>query len=127
VTRHRANQTPAKIQETINANSRIEEMVSIPQISDFVEVRDSKAKAFHHILKTRIRHDEQVSHEILDFIQKQGKIKGSGDSSSIPLYDDVIKPMFVPVVIGLFAGWMNYIGLRKLLSFNKSQGLFYQI
>jgi hypothetical protein len=52
-----------------------------------VEVRDSKAKAFHHILKTRIRHDEQLSHEILDFIQNQGKFKGSGDSSSIPLYE----------------------------------------
>ncbi len=47
-----------------NDNSRIEEMLSIPQISEFVEVRDSKAKAFHHILKTRIRHDEQLSHEI---------------------------------------------------------------
>jgi hypothetical protein len=49
VTRCRANQTQAKIQEAINANSRIEEMVSIPQISEFVEVRDSKAKVFHHI------------------------------------------------------------------------------
>jgi hypothetical protein len=87
VTRHRANQTPAKIQETINANSRIEEMVSIPRISEFLEVRDSKAKAFHHILKTRTHHDEQLSHEILDFIQNQGKIKGCGDSSSIPLYE----------------------------------------
>ncbi len=87
VTRHRANQTAAKIQETINANSRIEEMVSIPRISEFVEVTDSKAKAFHHILKTRIHHDEQLSHEILDFIQNQGKFKGSGDSSSIPLYE----------------------------------------
>ena len=29
-------------------HSRIEEMVSIPRISEFVEVRDSKAKAFHH-------------------------------------------------------------------------------
>jgi hypothetical protein len=48
----------------INVNSRIEEMVSIPQISEFVEVRDSKAKAFHQILKTRIHHDEQLSHEI---------------------------------------------------------------
>ena len=112
-----------------NANSRIEEMVSIPRISEFVEVMDSKAKAFHHILKTRIRHDEQLSHEILDFIQKQDKIKGSGDSSSIPLFlymNNFIKPMYVSVVIGLFAGLMNYIGLRKLLSFNKSQDLFYQ-
>jgi len=41
--------------------------------------------------------------------------------------NNVIKPMFVSVVIGLFVGLMNYIGLRKLLSFNKSQGLFYQI
>jgi hypothetical protein len=56
VTKHRANQTPAKIQEMLNANSRIEEMVSIPGISEFVEVTDSKAKAFHHILKTRIHH-----------------------------------------------------------------------
>jgi len=70
----------------INANSRIEEMVSTPQISEFVEVMESKAKAFHHILKTRICHDEQLSHEILDLIQNQDKIKGSGDSSSIPLY-----------------------------------------
>jgi len=52
-----------------------------------LEVTDSKAKAFHHILKTRIPHDEQLSHEILGFIQKQGKIKGSGDSSSFPLYE----------------------------------------
>ncbi len=52
-----------------------------------MEVRDSKAKAFHHILKTKIHHDEQLSHEILDFIQNQNKIKGSGDSSSIPLYE----------------------------------------
>jgi hypothetical protein len=87
VTRHRANKTQAKIQERINANSRIEEMMSIPQISEFVEVMDSKAKAFHHILKTRIHHDEQLSHEILDFIQKQDEIKGSGDSSTIPLYE----------------------------------------
>jgi len=87
VRRHRSNHTPAEIQETINANSRIEEMVSIPRISEFVEVTDSKAKAFHHILKTRIRHDEQLSHEILDFIQNQGRFKGSGDSSSIPLYE----------------------------------------
>ncbi len=76
-----------EIQETINANSRIKEMVSVPRISEFVEVTDSKAKAFHHILKTRIRHDEQLSHEILDFIQNQGKFKDSGDSSSIPLYE----------------------------------------
>jgi len=48
---------------------------------------DSKAKAFHHILKTRICHNEQLSHEILDLIQKQDKIKGNGDSSSIPLYE----------------------------------------
>jgi hypothetical protein len=92
-----------------------------------VEVRDSKAKVFHHILKTRIHHDEQLSHEILDFIQNQGKIKGSGDSSSIPLYEQCHHSMFVSFVIGLFVGLMNYIGLRKLLSFNKSQGLFYQI
>jgi hypothetical protein len=97
-----------------------------------VEVRDSKAKAFHHILKTRIRHDEQLSHEILDFIQNQGKIKGSGDSSSIPLYEQCHQANVcvccdvVSVVIGLFAGLMNYIGLRKLFSFNTSQGLFYQ-
>jgi hypothetical protein len=32
-----------------------------------------------------MRHDEQLGHEIYDFIQKQDKIKGSGDSSSIPL------------------------------------------
>jgi hypothetical protein len=87
VTRHRANQTRAKIQERINDYSRIEEIVSVPRISEFVEVMGSKAKAFHHILKTRICHDEQLSHEILDFIQKQDKIKGSGDSSSIPLYE----------------------------------------
>jgi hypothetical protein len=62
-------------------------MVSIPQISEFVEFMDSKAKAFHHILKTRICHDKQLSQEILDLIQKQDKIKGNGDSSSIPLYE----------------------------------------
>jgi hypothetical protein len=82
VSRHRANQTRAKIQE-----KKIEEMVTIPQISEFVEVRDLKAKAFHYILKTRIHHDEQLSHEILDLIQKQDKIKGNGDSSNIPLYE----------------------------------------
>jgi hypothetical protein len=87
VARHRANQTLDKIQERRDANSRIEEMVSIPRISEFVEVMDSKAKAFHHILKTRICHDEQLSQEILDLIQKQDKIKGNGDSSSIPLYE----------------------------------------
>jgi len=48
---------------------------------------DSKAKAFHHILKTRIHHNEHLSHEILDLIQKQDKIKDNGDSSSIPLYE----------------------------------------
>jgi len=98
--RARANETPEQGHERReanlrsqsrhrgrNSNSRIEEMVSIPRISEFVEVTDSKAKAFHHILKTRIHHDEQLSHEILDFIQKQEKIKGSGDSSSIPLYE----------------------------------------
>ena len=63
VTKHRANQTSAKFHEMIHANSRNEENV---------EVTDSKAKAFHHILKTRICHDEQLSHEILDFIQNQG-------------------------------------------------------
>jgi hypothetical protein len=127
VTRHRANQTPAKIQETIKANSRIEEMVSIPRISEFVKVRDSKAKAFHHILKTRICHDEQLSHEILDFIQNKVKSRVVVIQAAFLYMNNVIKPKFVSVVIGLFAGLMNYIGLRKLLSFNKSQGLFYQI
>jgi hypothetical protein len=61
--------------------------VPIPRISEFVEVMDSKAKAFHHILKTRICHDEELSHEILDLIQKKDEIKGNGDSSSIPLYE----------------------------------------
>jgi hypothetical protein len=65
----------------------MEEMVSIPRISKFVEVMDFKAKTFHHILKTRICHDEQLSREILDLIQNQDKIKGSGDSSSITLYE----------------------------------------
>jgi hypothetical protein len=127
VTRHIANQTAAKIQETINANSRIEEILSIPQISEFVEVTDSKAKAFHHILKTRIRDDEQLSHKTLDFIQYQGKFKVCVIQAVFLYMNNAIKPMFVSVVIGLFAGLMNYIGLRELLSFNKSQGLFYQI
>jgi hypothetical protein len=73
VTRDRANQTPGKIQRMINATSRIEEMVSIPRISKFVEDRDSKAKAFNHILKTRIQHDEQLSHEILDLFKIKAK------------------------------------------------------
>ncbi len=110
MTRHRANQTPANIQETINANSRIEEMVSIPRISEFVEVTDSKAKAFHHILKTRIRHDEQLSHEILDFIQNQGKFKGSGDSSSIPLYEQCHQANVCVCCDRFICGTMNYIG-----------------
>jgi hypothetical protein len=102
-------------------------MVSIPRISEFVEITDSKAKAFHHILKTRIRHDEQLSHEMLDFIQKQGKIKGSGDSSSIPLYEQCHQANVCVCCDRLIVGLMNCIGLRKLLSFNKSQGLFFQI
>jgi hypothetical protein len=85
VTRHRANQTPDKIQVRRNANTRIKEMVPIPRISECVEVMDSKAKEFYHILKTRIHHDEQLSQEILDLIQKQDKIKDNGDSSSFPL------------------------------------------
>jgi hypothetical protein len=48
---------------------------------------DSKAKVFHHILKTRIRHDEQLSKDILDFIESHEKIKGDGNSSTIPLYE----------------------------------------
>ena len=44
-----------------------------------------RPKPFHHILKTRIHHDEQLSQEILDLIQKQDKIKDNGDSSSFPL------------------------------------------
>jgi hypothetical protein len=107
VTRHRANQTRANIQDTINANSRIEEMVSIPRISEFVEVTDSKAKAFHHKIKANSR---------VVVIQ-----------AVFLCMNNVIKPMYVSVVIGLFVGLMNYIGLRKLLSNNKSQGLFYQI
>ena len=51
------------------------------------KLRFLRPKAFHHTLKMRICHDEQLSHEILDFIQNQGKFKGSGDSSSIPLYE----------------------------------------
>jgi hypothetical protein len=87
---------------------------------------DSKAKTFHHILKTRINHDEQLSQEILVLIQKQDKIKGSGDSSSIPLNEQCHQAN-VSVVIGLFVGLMKYIVLRKILSINKSQGLFYQV
>jgi hypothetical protein len=44
----------------------MEEMVSIPRISEFFEVMNSTAKAFHHILKIRIGHTEQLSKEVLD-------------------------------------------------------------
>ncbi len=101
-------------------------MVSIPRISEFVAVTDSKAKLFHHILKTRRHHDEQLSHEILVLIQNKAKSRVVVIQAVFLYMNNAIKPMFVSVVIGLFAGLMNYIGLRKLLSFNKSQGLFYQ-
>jgi hypothetical protein len=65
----------------------MEEMVSIPRISQFVEIMDSKAKAFHHILKTRIGHNEQLSKEVLDFMENKEKLKECDYSSNIPLYE----------------------------------------
>jgi hypothetical protein len=81
--------------------------VPIPRISEFVEVMDSKAKAFHHILKTRICHDEELSHEILDLIQKKMKSRVMVIQAVFLYMNNVIKPMFVSVVIGLFVGLMN--------------------
>jgi hypothetical protein len=52
-----------------------------------VEVTDSKAKAFQHILKTRIGHNEQLSKEVLDFMENQRKFKDGDSSSLIPLYE----------------------------------------
>jgi hypothetical protein len=54
-----------------------------------VEVTDSKAKAFQHILKTRIGHNEQLSKEVLDFMENQRKFKDGDSSSLIPLYEQV--------------------------------------
>jgi hypothetical protein len=65
----------------------MEEMVSTPRISEFVEVMDSKANAFCHILKTKICHDEQLSKEVLDFMENQGTFKVCDCSSTIPLYE----------------------------------------
>jgi hypothetical protein len=57
--------------------------VIVPNISENVEVVDSKTKVFNHILKTRIHHDQ----EILDLLERQEKIKGNVHSSIIPLYE----------------------------------------
>jgi hypothetical protein len=54
-----------------------------------VEVTDSKAKAFQHILKTRIGHNEQLSKEVLDFMENQRKFKDGDSSNLIPLYEQV--------------------------------------
>jgi hypothetical protein len=80
----------------------MEEMVSIPRISEFVEVMDSKANAFHHILKTRIGHNEQLGKEVLDFMENHGKFKDFDNSRTIHYMNSVIKPIFVSVVTGLF-------------------------
>jgi hypothetical protein len=48
-------------------------LTSIPRILEVVEVTDSKAKAFQHILKTRIAHNEQLSKEVIDFMDNQRK------------------------------------------------------
>jgi hypothetical protein len=42
---------------------------------NYSEVMDSKVNAFHHILKTRIGHNEQLSKEVSDFMENQGKFK----------------------------------------------------
>ena len=64
-------------------------LTSIPRISEFVEVTDSKAKAFQHILKTRIGHNEQLSKEVLDFMENRRKFKDGDSSNLIPLYEQV--------------------------------------
>jgi hypothetical protein len=127
VTRHRANQTRAKIQERRNANSRIEEMVSIPRISEFVEVMDSKAKAFHHILKTRIRHDEKLSKEISDFIESHEIIKGDGNSSTIPLYEQCHQANICVCCDRFICGTDELCWIKKILYFSKNQGFSFQI
>jgi len=68
-------------------NHGIEEEVTIPRISDFVETVQSKAKAYQHMLKTRIGHNEQLSQEVMDFIQQQQSNIENSESSTIPLYE----------------------------------------
>jgi hypothetical protein len=110
-----------------NANTRIKEMVSIPIISEFVEVMDSKAEAFHHILKIRIHHDEQLSKEILDFIESHEKIKGDGNSSTISLYEQCHQANICVCCDRFICGTDELCWIKKILYFSKNQGLSFQI
>jgi hypothetical protein len=110
-----------------NANTRIKEMVSIPRISKFVEVMDSKAKAFHHILKTRIRHDEKLSKEISDFIESHEIIKGDGNSSTIPLYEQCHQANICVCCDRFICGTDELCWIKKILYFSKNQGFSFQI
>jgi hypothetical protein len=102
-------------------------MVSIPRISEFVEVMDSKAKAFHHFLKTSIRHDEQLNKEILDFIERHEKIMGDGNSSTIPLHEQCHQANICVCCDRFIYGTDELCWIKKILYFSKNQSLSFQI
>ena len=63
----------------------------------------------------------------MDLIQKQDKIKGNGDSSSIPLYEQCHQANVCVCCDRFICGTDELHWIKKTTSFNKSQGLFYQI
>jgi hypothetical protein len=68
-------------------------------------------------LKTRTGHNEQLSKEVLDFIEKQENIKEYNHSGTIPLYEQCHQANICVWCDRFIVELMNYVGSSQGLSF----------
>jgi hypothetical protein len=66
-----------------------ENVNSVPLITEKVEVEVSRLKAFQHVMKTKVGHDEIIPDNILDFIHQSLSTDKNEKNIEIPLYDQI--------------------------------------
>jgi hypothetical protein len=68
-------------------NENIEQQTEVPLISRYVETEEAIQKAFHHMMKTKIGHDELFSDEIREAVTKVVGDSNNGTEVQIPIYE----------------------------------------
>ncbi len=106
----RANQTSEQAQQSREVNARNmaelraqrreglshyigecfdKEISSVPKILAFLETKESMKNAFHHLLKTQIVFGEQLSEEMLNFMNNKENTGFDDMSYVLPIYEQV--------------------------------------
>ncbi len=72
----------AEVMENVNVSN-------VPMITEKVEIEGPMSKAFQHIMKTKIGHDEIIPDNILEHIHQSLSTEENGETIEIPLYDQI--------------------------------------